>query len=316
MAEIAAVIPCYKVTDQVLDVLAAIPDCFTRIYCVDDDCPDHSGDLIEKENRDPRVVVLRNDRNLGVGGAVKHGYRKALEEGAEIILKIDGDGQMDPRLAHKFIEPILSGRADYTKGNRFFDPHNIKDMPAIRLFGNAILSFMNKFSSGYWHVFDPNNGYTAIHAKVLRLLPLDKLSDRYFFETDMLFRLNTVRAMVQDIPMDAVYGDEISNLNIRKVIGSFFGGHIRNFGKRVLYNYFLRDFHAASAQLVLGLLLFPFGVAYGTIHWIEALATGQLTPTGIIMVAALPIIIGVQMLLSVLQFDVENTPKTVIHPLL
>ena len=312
--QIAAVLPCYKTRDQVLEVLAAMPELISHIYCVDDACPDGTGKRIEEDCTDPRVRVLYHPNNKGVGGAVKTGFIQAQSEGADVIVKIDSDGQMDPGIVHKFVDPILQGRADYTKGNRFFHPRSLRGMPNIRLFGNAVLSFMNKFSSGYWHLFDPNNGYVAIHAKVLALLPLESIADRYFFETDMLFRLNTVRAVVLDIPMPAQYGTEISNLRIHRVLGSFFKGHIKNFIKRVFYNYFLRDFHAASLQLILALILLPFGTIYGGIHWLEAVRTGALTPTGIIMAAALPIIIGIQMLLSVLQFDIENTPTDVLHP--
>ena len=312
--QIAAVLPCYKSKDQVLDVLARMPDMVSHIYCIDDACPEGTGKKVEEECTDTRVQVLYHPTNKGVGGAVKTGFIQAQTDGADIIVKIDSDGQMDPSLLGKFIDPIIQGRADYTKGNRFFNPRSLRAMPNIRLFGNAVLSFMNKFSSGYWHLFDPNNGYVAIHAKILALLPLDSIADRYFFETDMLFRLNTVRAVVLDIPMPAQYGDETSNLHIHQVLGSFFKGHIKNFVKRIFYNYFLRDFHAASLQLILALILLPFGTIYGGIHWLEAVQTGELTPTGIIMAAVLPIIIGIQMLLSVLQFDIENTPSDVLHP--
>ena len=170
---------------------------------------------------DARVIVLRNPQNLGVGGAVLTGYRAAIEAGADVIIKIDGDGQMDPGLIPTFIAPIIAGEADYTKGNRFFDLEEIRAMPRVRLIGNAALSFMTKLSSGYWNLFDPTNGYTAIHAHVARHLPFEKISSGYFFETDMLFRLNTLRAVVIDVPMDAKYGDEVSNLKISKTAGKF-----------------------------------------------------------------------------------------------
>src|SRR5690606_32001950 len=150
---------------------------------------------------DPRVRVIRHASNLGVGGAVITGYQAAIADGMDILVKLDGDGQMDASLIPDFIEPIINGEADYTKGNRFFDLEELRSMPRIRLIGNAVLSFMTKFSSGYWNLFDPTNGFTALHADVARYLPLSKISKRYFFESDMLFRLNTLRAVVHDIPM-------------------------------------------------------------------------------------------------------------------
>jgi len=158
--------------------------------------PDASGKFVKEHCHDLRVHVIYHESNLGVGGAVMTGYRAALKDGADIIVKIDGDGQMDASLISNFIEPILAGEADYTKGNRFFNLEEIRSMPGLRLFGNAVLSFMTKLSSGYWDLFDPTNGYTAIHVDVARHLPFNKISSRYFFETDMLFRLNTLRSVV------------------------------------------------------------------------------------------------------------------------
>ncbi|WP_342779198.1 glycosyltransferase family 2 protein [Luteimonas granuli] len=245
---IAVVLPCYRVTAHILDVLASIPDAVEHIIVVDDACPDGSGELVRKACTDPRVRVHVNPTNLGVGGAVLHGYRQAIDAGADVIVKIDGDGQMDPRLIGHFVGPILAGDADYTKGNRFFDLTNIARMPRLRIFGNAVLSFMAKLSTGYWDLFDPTNGYTAIHADVARRLPFDRISQRYFFETDLLFRLNTLRAVAVDVPMDAHYGDEVSNLKVSRVLGEFLAKHTRNFGKRIFYNYFLRDLSLASPR--------------------------------------------------------------------
>jgi len=195
---IAVVVPSYKVTRHIFEVVAAIGPEVDAIYCVDDACPDGSGDFIERELSDPRVRVLRHVRNLGVGGAVMTGYRQAVADGARVIVKIDGDGQMDPSLLPAFVMPILRGHADYAKGNRFWDLRQINQMPLLRRLGNLGLSFMAKASTGYWNVFDPTNGYTAIHADIAAHLPLDSISQRYFFETDMLFRLNTLRAVVVD----------------------------------------------------------------------------------------------------------------------
>ncbi|WP_431476283.1 glycosyltransferase family 2 protein [Massilia eburnea] len=311
--QIAVVIPCYKVTNHVLGVIAAIGPEVWRIYAVDDKCPEGSGDFIEKNNVDPRVVVLRNEVNQGVGGAVMHGYRQAIADGAGVIVKIDGDGQMDPSLVPDFVGPILRGEADYTKGNRFYDLEEIRSMPAIRLFGNAVLSFMTKISSGYWDLFDPTNGYTAIHVDVASHLPFDKISKRYFFETDILFRLNTLRAVVQDVPMDASYGDEVSNLKISKIVGEFLAKHIRNFSKRIFYNYYLRDLSIASVELPLGLLLLGFGSVYGLSHWLSAAREGTVTPAGTVMLSALPVLMGVQLILAFLAFDISSVPKTPWH---
>jgi glycosyltransferase involved in cell wall biosynthesis len=312
---IAVVIPCYRVTNHVLDVIAKIGPEVSAIFAVDDCCPDGSGDFITKNCTDVRVTVLRNPQNLGVGGAVLTGYRAAIDTGADVIVKVDGDGQMDPSLIPAFVAPIIAGEADYTKGNRFFDLEEIRAMPKVRLFGNAILSFMTKLSSGYWDLFDPTNGYTAIHADVARHLPFEKISRHYFFETDMLFRLNTLRAVVVDVPMDAKYGDEVSNLKISEIAGEFLFKHVRNFLKRVFYNYYLRDMSLASIELPLGVLLFMSGCGFGVYHWINSLQKGVTTPAGTVMLAALPILMGTQLILAFLSYDIANVPRRPLHKL-
>jgi dolichol-phosphate mannosyltransferase len=310
---IAVVIPSYRVTRHVLDVIAGIGPEVSRIYVVDDQCPDGSGALVRGACADPRVTVLQHAKNQGVGGAVMTGYRAAIADGATIIVKLDGDGQMDAGLIPDFIAPILAGEADYTKGNRFYDLEQIGAMPPVRLFGNALLSLMTKLSSGYWDLFDPTNGYTAIHADAARHLPFDKISQRYFFETDMLFRLNTLHAAVVDVPMDAVYGDEVSNLKISRIATEFLAKHVRNFFKRLFYNYYLRNMSLASIELPLGLLLFGFGTVFGLRHWVHAIRTDIATPAGTVMLAALPVLMGAQLILAFLAYDIAAVPRRAIH---
>lgn len=312
-SNIAVVIPSYRVTHHVLEVIARVPAMVDRIYVVDDCCPDQSGLHVEQNCADPRVTVVRNEQNMGVGGTVLRGYEAAIAAGVDIIVKIDGDGQMDPALIPAFVAPIMRGEADYTKGNRFFDLGNIRNMPAIRIFGNAVLSFMTKLSSGYWDIFDPTNGYTAIHADVARRLPMQRISHRYFFESDMLFRLNTLRAVVVDIPMDARYGDEVSNLRITHVVGDFLVKHLRNFCKRIFYNYFLRDLSLASLELVLGSFLLLLGTTFGIHHWLLSIDTGVQTTAGTVMLSALPVILGLQLLLGFIGHDIASIPRKPLH---
>ena len=312
---IAVVVPCYRVADQILAVLAAIPPLVSRIYCVDDACPQASGDHITAHCHDPRVVVMRHAHNGGVGAATMTGYRAALADDMQLVVKIDGDGQMDPALIPRFVRLLMSGEADYCKGNRFHRLGSVGGMPPARLFGNAVLSFLTKLSSGYWQIFDPNNGYTAIHNAALRLLPLDDIDQGYFFESDMLCRLNIARAVVRDIPMDAVYGNETSSLHIHRVVTHFAVKHVRNFARRIFYSYYLRDFNLASIEAPLGLAALMFGVVFGAVHWLQAFQGAPYASAGTVMVAALPIIVGVQMLLSAINYDVLNVPTTPLQKL-
>ncbi len=309
----AVVIPCFKVQRKVLDVIAGIGPEIVSIYVVDDACPERVGDLVERESRDPRVRVLRHDRNQGVGAATLTGMRAAVAAGAAVVVKMDGDGQMDPALLPAFIDPIARGQADYTKGNRFFAPENLRGMPGFRIFGNGLLSFITKLSSGYWSILDPTNGYIAIHSAVLDLLPKDKIASRFFFESDMLFRLNLMRANVIDIPMRASYGDEISNLRAHKETMPFLWYHIRNFLKRLVYSYFVRDFSVGSLYLLFGIPVLTFGIVFGLSEWILHASSGAFASAGTVMVAALPIIVGFQLLLAFLGYDIASVPRTAIH---
>ena len=305
---IAVAIPCYKVTQHVLGVIAAIGPEVHAIYAVDDACPDHSGNFIQTHNQDPRVKVLFNPENRGVGGAIITAYKAAIADGMDIVVKIDGDGQMNPALLPKFIRPLLRGEADYTKGNRFFRPESVQAMPPVRLFGNAVLSFMTKLSCGYWNLMDPTNGYTAARTCVLAELPLDKLEKRYFFETDMLFRLNTLRAVVKDIPMDSVYADEESNLKIGKVLPEFLKKHASRLWRRYVYYYFVRDFIVGTLYSLFGVLLLTVGTTFGAMHWLDSALSKHPATSGTVMLAALPVLIGIQFLIAFLHYDVSNLP--------
>ena len=309
---VAVIIPCYKVTAHIADVIKRIGPEVSGIYCVDDACPDCSGKLIEEKVADARVKVLRHEQNQGVGGAVLTGYRQALADGHDVLVKIDGDGQMDPMLAPKLVYPIESGMADYAKGNRFFYIENVRGMPVKRLIGNGVLSFLAKLSSGYWNIFDPTNGYTAMHRSVGELIVNRKIDKRYFFETDMLLNLYLLRAVVQDVPMAAIYGNEKSNLRVRWVLIPFLFKNLRNTCRRFFIHYLIRDFSLATLETIIGVILLTFGIAAGSTFWLRSYFEGQAATAGQVMIAALPILSGMQLLLSALNFDMRNVP-TVPH---
>ena len=313
---LAVVIPSYRVKAHILDVIARIGPEVAMIFVVDDACPDGSGAYVGEQCRDPRVRVLRHEVNRGVGGAMMTGYRAALGAGADIIVKVDGDGQMDPALIPHIARPVLARQADYAKGNRFHSLWNVRRMPRVRLYGNAALSFMTKLSSGYWGIFDPTNGFTAIHAAALERIEFANVSERYFFETDMLINLGNAHAVVADVPMEAVYADEVSNLRIRNELWPFLRTHLREVVKRIFYTYFLRDFSPATLQLLIGAIFLLFGTIYGAAEWYRSVSTGEIASTGTVMIAVLPIILGVQLLLNFLAFDMANEPKVPIQPTL
>jgi dolichol-phosphate mannosyltransferase len=308
LAAVAVVVPCYRETAHILDVLAKIGPEVDAVYVIDDCCPDNTAEMVEKQCADPRVRIIRHDKNKGVGGATMTGYRQALADGFQVMVKMDGDGQMDGALIPRLIAPIVEGAADYTKGNRFHALRGISEMPWTRIFGNLVLSLASKFSSGYWDILDPTNGYTAINAAALEKLPLEKIAEGYFFESDMLFHLGMVRAVVRDVPMIAKYGAEQSGIQIPRIVPVFMFKHIANTCRRLLFSYFVRETSIASLQLVFGSLLVLFGVIFGAINWIDGEMSGIPATAGTVVLAALPIILGSQSLIAFINYDTRNLP--------
>lgn len=313
-AHIAVVIPCYKVRDTILNVINEIGPLVQAIYVIDDACPQKSGAFVEENCRDARVRVLRCEKNLGVGGAMSKGYAQALQDGATVVVKMDGDGQMDAAFLPRLVGPLLNGSADYAKGNRFAAPYQMRlqlqqQMPLLRRFGNSVLSFVHKSMSGYWNIMDPTNGYSAIHHAALENIDLERVARGYFFENDMLFQLSLVNAVVRDVPMPARYGEALSNLQVRRVLWEFPPLIFNRFCKRIFYKYFINDFNVASLEMLIGLPLTLAGTIYGSYRWIGGILYGWENTSGTVMLCALPIILGFQMLLSAVSFDINNVPK-------
>ena len=305
-ALIAVVIPSYKVLKQLKKVVESVPDYVDFIVIVDDCCPQESYKSVEK---DERIHFIHHESNQGVGGAVQSGYAKALELGADYVVKVDGDGQMDMDYMKDLLLPLVNDAADYTKGNRFSDFSALKKMPKIRLFGNSILSFLVKASSGYWNIMDPTNGFTAISKKALEGLDSRQLSRRYFFESDMLIHLNIESSVVKDIPMPAKYEDEHSSLSISRVLFEFPFKLFKGLIKRTFYKYFIYDFNMASVYLIIGFPLLIFGSLFGGYRWYLSACCDVVNSTGTIMLSVLPVILGVQFLLQAVSIDIDNTPK-------
>jgi len=306
--KIAVVIPAYRVADRICAVLDAIPACVARVFVVDDGSPDDLSGRLAKYG-EPRFTLLRHQENRGVGGATVTGILAALAEQCEIVVKVDGDGQMDPAEIPNLVKPLLSGSADHSKACRFRHPSALKTMPKLRLVGNIVLTFLTKLVSGYWNVVDPVNGYFATRSEVLSRLALGTISPRYFFETDLLIRLNILEARVAEVAIPARYGDEPSSLSIARALFSFPPRLLAGLIRRVFWRYLVFDVSPVAAFLIGGLLLFGFGTIFGLYHWVLSAGSGIVTPTGTVMLAVLPLILGFQLLLQGLVLDISNTPK-------
>ncbi len=311
---IAAVIPAFNVGATIDQVVRALPPLVTHVLIVDDASTDGTAAIVESlAARDPRVESIRHDVNGGVGAAMISGFRRALELDAAIVVKIDGDGQMPLGFLPQLLAPLLDGRADYVKGNRFRHLEEIQQMPPLRRFGNLILSFLAKGATGYWNCFDATNGYTAIRGDVLAEVPLEKIDRRWFFEISMLTRLYLLRAVVRDVPIPARYEGAASNLNVAHVVRDFPGRLLYAFARRIVLRYFVYDFAVASLHIALGFPLLLAGLLFGGYKWYWYASHRIAAPTGTVTLAAVMIILGFQALLAATALDLAAVPREPIN---
>ena len=304
---IHVVIPAYNVADRIGAVVKAVPDFVDSISLVDDGSRDGTAD-VALAVADPRLRIFRHAGNQGVGAAMVTGFRDALVDGDAIVVKMDGDGQMDPAMLSRLLDPIIDGRCGYAKGNRFLFARELAVMPRHRLIGNFTLTFLTKLASGYWHVFDPQNGYVAIATSALRLLDFERLSRRWFFENDMLINLNVFNVPVADVPMPSRYGDERSSMSIGRVLVSFPFHLFRGYWSRFYRKYVLRDFSPIALFMLAGLPLVAFGVLLGGYTWLQSWRLNRFASTGTVMLSVLPFIVGFQLMLQALVLEIRDSP--------
>ena len=309
---LAVVIPSFRAAATIGGVLRAIGPEVHHIYVVDDGCPDSTGERALRDNPDPRVVVLRNPRNLGVGGAMKRGYARALADGAGIIVKLDADGQMDPAHISRLIAPVVAGTADYAKGNRFAPerlmpsgsaPRALSAMPPSRRAGNMILSVLHKAATGYWRIGDPANGYTAVHSGALERVGIEALADCFFFETDMLFRLNLVDAVVADVPLPACYPGSGSSLRLRRIAPRFAVMTASRCVRRLRAKYFAGAWNLGSVKLAAAFALLASAAGLAGWQWIEAGAPGAAGA------ATTCLLLGLALLAAAGLYDARRGPR-------
>lgn len=307
---IVVVVPAFNEARKIGGTLRAIPAFVSRIVVVDDCSTDNTAQVVEGHARDDaRIVLVRHERNQGVGGAMVSGFRKALELRAEIVVKMDGDGQMPAEFLADLLRPLLARDADFAKGNRFHDFQALAHMPVVRRAGNVALSFLTKAAVGYWSCFDPCNGYVAIRGEILAALPLDRLHRSYFFETSLLAELYLLGAKIADVSMPARYGDEQSKLSVGRVLCEFPPKLIGCLARRLLLKNFLYDFSMESIYLLTSLPLLTFGLIYGLTNWIGYASAGIAAPTGTVMIAVITIILGFQLLLAAIAEDLRRVPE-------
>jgi glycosyltransferase involved in cell wall biosynthesis len=315
-SKIAVVIPCYRVRDKIVDVVDSVIGTVDFVIAVDDCCPEKSGDFLGKTRTDSKLKILFHETNQGVGGAMVTGFQAALELGADIVVKMDGDGQMEAKHLPRLIGPLLAHKADFTKGNRFYDLRALRAMPFVRRFGNFGLTLLSKAASGFWHLSDPTNGYFALRANAMRLLNFHLLAPRYFFEISLLIQLNVIRAIAFDVPIPAKYADENSSLSPMRALWSFPGKLAAGLMHRIWWRYFIYDINIVTVFLITGALLFFGGGAFGVWRWSHNWIYGHEQSAGTVALAMLPMILGFQMLLQAVVLDMMDKPDVPISDVL
>lgn len=306
------VIPAYRARETICDVVRGSLRYADLVVVVDDGCPDGSGELVKQTFRGhPSVQVINRERNGGVGAAMKTGIERALALDSDVIVKIDADGQMDPSYIPSIVELFGSDpNLAYVKGNRFFDSRVLSKMPAIRLFGNSLLSLLTKFASGYWNILDPTNGYLAFNARLLPAVNWQSLADCYFFEISGLCEFGLKRATIAEMEMDTIYGQASSSLSISRTIFAFPPKLIKHFMRRILLQYFVFDINLGSLYILAGIALGGFGTAFAAFEWVQSIVTGVPRTTGTVMLGVLPFLMGFQLMLNALLYDVQFSAKS------
>ncbi len=306
--KIAVVIPSYRVKNHIVQVVQDVLPRVDYVIVVDDACPEESGSHLYNCLKNSKLNIVRNEKNLGVGGAMITGFQEALKTDASIIIKMDGDGQMNAMHLNRLIAPLLAHQADYSKGNRFYDLLALPSMPWIRRLGNFGLTFLAKFSSGYWNISDPTNGFIAIRREALSLLNIQLLDHSYFFEIDILVQLNIIHAVAVDIPIPAQYGSEISSLNPLKILFTFPSKLLTSICRRIWWRYFVYDVNMTTIFLVIGTLLLLGGSGFSFLKWTDSIYENTSQPAGTIALAILPIILGFQLILQAIVLDIVDKP--------
>jgi len=307
---IAVVVPAYNEEELIGLTLAGMPEYVDSIIVTDDASTDDTAARVEAiAQRDARIVLIRHARNEGKGGAVVDGYRKAIHQGHDIVVMMDGDNQMPSDHLPSLLDPLVEGGYDAAKGNRFLAASGTLDeMPKYRLLGNILLTLATKIASGYWSIFDSQNGFWAVTAASLAKLDDFHIARRYDLENSLLIHLNILGARVADVPIPARYGNEISGIRLWRVTPRILLTLFTGFWRRVLLRYVLYNFHPIALLLFSGLALTIWGVGFGI--WVTIGSLGpEAATSGTVMLAVLPFLMGFQLLLAALVLDILSEPK-------
>ncbi|MGA9161923.1 MAG: glycosyltransferase family 2 protein [Actinomycetota bacterium] len=304
---VAVVIPAFDEEALIGQTVSTVHELVDHVIVVDDASTDATAEKARVAG-DERLEVITHERNLGVGGAILTGHRRAIERGANVSVVMAGDAQMDPDHLPALLDPIAEDGYDFTKANRFFDFGSYEGMPRTRAVGNVAVGFLAKASTGYWHLFDPLNGYTAIRTDALKRLPLDRVRRDYSFECDLLTYLNIIGARGKDVPVPAVYGEERSGIQLfregRRLVWSLW----RGFWRRMLWKYLLWAFSPVAIFLFAGLALCLWGLGFGVGLTISSLGPPTAS-AATVLISVGPLLVGINLLIVSWVLDVLGSPR-------
>ena len=303
---VAVVVPAHNEEKLIGRTIRAVPEFVDFVVVVDDASTDATAKRA-REVEDPRLTLIERQVNAGVGGAIMDGHKQALELGADVNVVMAGDAQMDPDYLPSLLDPIADEGYGFTKANRFYSRQALVGMPAIRIFGSIMLSFATKLASGYWNLFDPQNGYTAITRQALRQIDPDRVARSYSFENDLLIWLGIANVRAKDVPVPAVYGEEVSGMRLFRVVPELSRLLFVGFWRRIFLKYVLMSFSPIALLLFTGLFLCLVGIGVGI--WALVVTSSAAAPTaGTVLLAVGPLLVGINMLVHALTLDIQQTP--------
>lgn len=307
---VGVVIPAYNEEKLIIRTLTTLPDYVDKVFVVDDCSVDKTLEILHKHaKKDKRLTVLHNEVNQGVGTSVVNGFKAALETDVDLVTVMAADAQCNPEYIHKMIDTLIDSESDYVKANRFIHLEDLAQMPTYRRIGNIVITILTKFSTGYYSIFDSQNGYGVFRRATLEALPFDQIGKRYDYENTLLIALSIMNAKVKDEAVPAIYGEETSSIPFFRTATRALKVLWNGFWRRIYYKYVLVNFHPIALFLFSGILFVLIGAGFSIEILLVKLFRGLSPSTGTVMLAALPLIVGFQLLLTSIIMDMNNEGK-------
>lgn len=305
--KVAIVVPAYNEEKLITKTVQTMPDFVDLILVVNDGSTDRTLEVLQGLKDDHKnLEVLTNDPNRGLGYSLVRGYKEALSRDIDIVGTLAGDAQCDPEYLHKLCDKLIDEDWDYVKANRFNNLDALRAMPPFRRVGNIVISLLNKFATGYYSIFDSQNGYGVFKKSTMERLPFELIGERYDYENTMLLAMGVINGRVKDIPVPAVYGEEVSTIKFFPVMRRALSVLFKGFWKRIYYKYVIFNFHPLALFLFSGLVLSVLGFGFGVYLAYSRIFLGSAPSSGTVMLSVLPLLLGVQLVLTAIVMDVNN----------